>query len=637
MSLVLTLASRNLFQDRLRFTATLIGIVFSVVLVMVQMGLYLGFGRMVTAMIDHASAALWIVASGTKSFEDPSVLDTRIRNRVLAINGVADVAPVVIGFADWRLPGGGGGGGGGMTPVFVVGSDLKAGGLLPWNVVEGSVQALTAPGTVAIDRSYYHRLGVSGIGSTAEIRGQPVRVAAVTDGIRSFTTTPYVFCDIEHARSYIGLPARKTSHFLVWLKPGAEIDRVRQDIRATIPGVEALTPGQFRSRSRSFWLFGTGAGAALFGGALLGVIVGTVIVAQTLYSSTKDHLYEFATLRAIGCSNRYIYKVIAGQALHQCHHRILHRGGDRNCRRQTHRGKRIASRNHANFVDWPLPPHRRHVHSLSGRRHPSRRSHRSCDGDGTMTAPIIEAKNVTKVLGSGPAQVRALKSVNLSLTGGRLTMLMGPSGSGKTTLLSILGCLLTPTEGTVRICGVSTDGAGPEGLAEIRRRHVGFVFQSYHLFPTLTAAENVRLALDVRGERGFIAKAKSQEVLASVGLAHKSAAFPRELSGGEQQRVAIARAIVAEPSAILADEPTAALDSANGQAIVAILSAIAKERDRAVLVVTHDARLTGFADTIIYIDDGLLRGEEFAEVQPLSDAQQRLVAARFEPTVEHRS
>jgi putative ABC transport system permease protein len=309
MSLVLTLASRNLFQDRLRFIATVIGIVFSVVLVMVQLGLYFGFGRMVTAMVRHASADLWIVASGAKSFEDLSLLDTGIRNRVLAINGVADVTPVVIGFAAWRLPSGS------MTPVFVIGSDPKAGGLVPWNVVEGSAQALTERDAVAVDNSYFHRLGVDGVGSTAEIRGQPVRVAAVTKGIRSFTTTPYVFSDIDHARRYIGLPANKASDFLVRVKPGADIARVQKDIQATIPGVEALTPAEFRDRSRSFWLFGTGAGAALFGGALLGVIVGTVIVAQTLYSSTKDHLYEFATLRAIGCSRRYIYEVIGSQAL----------------------------------------------------------------------------------------------------------------------------------------------------------------------------------------------------------------------------------------------------------------------------------------------------------------------------------
>jgi putative ABC transport system ATP-binding protein len=119
-----------------------------------------------------------------------------------------------------------------------------------------------------------------------------------------------------------------------------------------------------------------------------------------------------------------------------------------------------------------------------------------------MTDPVIEAVNVSKVLGSGPARVQALKNVNLALYGGKLTVLMGPSGSGKTTLLSILGCMIAPTEGTVRVCGTPTGTARPEELAQIRRQHVGFVFQAYHLFATLTAAENVQLALDVRGERG---------------------------------------------------------------------------------------------------------------------------------------
>jgi putative ABC transport system ATP-binding protein len=227
-----------------------------------------------------------------------------------------------------------------------------------------------------------------------------------------------------------------------------------------------------------------------------------------------------------------------------------------------------------------------------------------------MTGSIIEAVNVSKVLGSGPARVQALRNVCLTLNGGDLTVLMGPSGSGKTTLLSILGCMLAPTTGTVRICGRSIGGLRPEELAKIRRQHIGFVFQSYHLFPTLTVAENVRLALDVRGEHGLEAMAKTEEVLASVGLTAKLDSFPRQLSGGEQQRVAIARAIVAEASAILADEPTASLDAANGHDIMAILSAIAKKRDRAVLVVTHDHRLFRYADRILHIEDGVLAREE---------------------------
>ena len=227
-----------------------------------------------------------------------------------------------------------------------------------------------------------------------------------------------------------------------------------------------------------------------------------------------------------------------------------------------------------------------------------------------MSEIVLEAKGVTKVLGSGAGQVHALKGIDLALRGGELTMLMGPSGSGKTTLLSVLGCMLTPTDGTVLVRGNSAEGADAEKLAQLRRDHVGFVFQNYHLFPTLTAAENVQLALDVRGVSGRSARSKAYEALARVGLAHKILSYPNELSGGEQQRVAIARAIVSDPSAILADEPTAALDGANGQAIHRILSAIARDPERSVLVVTHDSRLTSFANRIIFIEDGRLVGEQ---------------------------
>ena len=225
-----------------------------------------------------------------------------------------------------------------------------------------------------------------------------------------------------------------------------------------------------------------------------------------------------------------------------------------------------------------------------------------------MTGPVIEAVNVVKLLGAGAGQVQALKGVSLSLACGQLTLLMGPSGSGKTTLLSVLGCMLASTEGVVRVQGRSTAGARPGDLAKLRRDHVGFVFQSYRLFPTLNAVDNVRLALDVRGERSEHAITKAKEVLSIVGLSHKQNAFPRELSGGEQQRVAIARAIVGDASAILADEPTGALDSENGHAIMKILARIAKDLSRAVLVVTHDPRIVPFANRIIQIEDGRILG-----------------------------
>ncbi len=241
-----------------------------------------------------------------------------------------------------------------------------------------------------------------------------------------------------------------------------------------------------------------------------------------------------------------------------------------------------------------------------------------------MTEPVIEAVDIARILGEGAWRVEALRGIDLSLRGGELTLLMGPSGSGKTTLLSVLGCILSPTRGTVRILGRPTTGARAEQLAELRRRHVGFIFQSYHLFPTLTALENVRLVLDVRGERSRRARAKANDALAAVGLSHKVRSFPRELSGGEQQRVAIARAIVGDASAILADEPTGALDSENGHAIMTVLAGIAKDPSRAVFVVTHDPRILPFAQRIVRIEDGRIVGEERAgsRIAPAQSASQ---------------
>jgi putative ABC transport system ATP-binding protein len=224
--------------------------------------------------------------------------------------------------------------------------------------------------------------------------------------------------------------------------------------------------------------------------------------------------------------------------------------------------------------------------------------------------PTLEAEDVVKELGQGAGLVLALKGVSLQLIPGELTLLMGPSGSGKTTLLSILGCIMQPTSGKLRINGESVVGLSPEELAKIRRDHIGFIFQSYNLFPTLNAIENVRIALDVRGISGFAATGRAEEVLRDVGLGHRLTNYPGNLSGGEQQRVAVARAIASSPSIVLADEPTAALDSENGHAVMALLSRIAKEQQRSVLAVTHDPRTLGYADRVVRIEDGRIVGEE---------------------------
>jgi putative ABC transport system permease protein len=310
MTLILTLASRNLFHDRLRLIATVVGIVFSIVLVTVQLGVFLSFERMVTTMIDHADADFWIVPAETRSFEDSSLLAGRQRLQALSVDGVTAVVPVVVGYASWRKPNGGA-----STPVLVVGAPAGAAGLRPWNVIEGAVDDLATPDGVAVDRSYFAQLGIAGIKERAEINNQKVRVIAVTNGIRSFTTTPHVFAALERARAYLGVPPNRANYYMVRIAPNANAAAVRNRLTGSLSDAEVLTPDQFRHRTRVFWLFDTGAGAALLGSAILGILVGTIIVAQTLYSSTKDHLKEFATLRAIGSSRGYILKVILAQAL----------------------------------------------------------------------------------------------------------------------------------------------------------------------------------------------------------------------------------------------------------------------------------------------------------------------------------
>jgi putative ABC transport system ATP-binding protein len=223
---------------------------------------------------------------------------------------------------------------------------------------------------------------------------------------------------------------------------------------------------------------------------------------------------------------------------------------------------------------------------------------------------VLVANAIVKDLGQGAGTVRALKGVSLELKPGELTLLMGPSGSGKTTLLSILGCILAPTDGTLTVAGRSTAGMSAEELAHLRREHVGFIFQSYNLFPTLTAVENVRLALDVRGQRGADANARALKALEQVGLGHRLKSYPGNMSGGEQQRVAVARAIAGRPSVILADEPTAALDSENGNAVMELLSEVARGAQHAVLAVTHDPRTMKYADRILQIEDGRIVGEK---------------------------
>jgi putative ABC transport system ATP-binding protein len=222
----------------------------------------------------------------------------------------------------------------------------------------------------------------------------------------------------------------------------------------------------------------------------------------------------------------------------------------------------------------------------------------------TTSDAVIEVRGMSKTYAQGAAAMRALNAVDLDVHAGELMLLMGPSGSGKTTLLSIMGCILRPSGGTLRILGRDVAELGERDLPRIRLDHIGFVFQGFNLFPTLTAAQNVALALDLKGVPRREARARAAELLERVGLGAKKDEYPADLSGGQKQRVAIARAIAGDPPIVLADEPTAALDTHSAHSVMELLQRLAHERSRAVVVVTHDSRMLGYADRTVQIEDG---------------------------------
>src|SRR3984893_3482966 len=222
-------------------------------------------------------------------------------------------------------------------------------------------------------------------------------------------------------------------------------------------------------------------------------------------------------------------------------------------------------------------------------------------GDAAMTA--LELRGVSKVYGEGPSEVEALREVSLSVDAGALVAVMGPSGSGKSTLLTIAGSLEQPTRGEVLVGGAALSAMSRNDRARLRRRSIGFVFQDFNLLAGLTAAENVSLPLELDGTAAKAARAAGIAALEELGLGERASRYPDELSGGERQRVAIARAVVGDRHLLLADEPSGALDSANGEAVMRLIRA-ACQRGVAGVVVTHDAQLASWADRVVFLRDG---------------------------------
>jgi putative ABC transport system ATP-binding protein len=219
---------------------------------------------------------------------------------------------------------------------------------------------------------------------------------------------------------------------------------------------------------------------------------------------------------------------------------------------------------------------------------------------------VLGATDVTKSFTEGRQEIHVLHGVSLEVEHGEIVALEGPSGSGKTTFLSILGCILTPTSGTLAVDSQRVDQLSSGRLAEVRKRSIGFVFQQYNLFPSLTARENVEYALNIKGVKGTAARKAAIDALETVELGDRLDFLPRDLSGGQKQRVAIARAVASRPPILLADEPTANLDSQVGLQIMELFRNTAKQFDQGLVIVTHDPNVRRFADRVVRIRDGRL-------------------------------
>ena len=303
------IAWRNLIHDPVRFGATLIGIIFSVALMSIQAGLLQGFSSTASGLVDHANADIWVAARGTLNVDQSVAQNDRALYKALKDEGIGEVSRFIVRYVIWKKPDGG------TELIIIVGADPKGSMGQPWNIVEGSVDQLAEPSAVMIDKLYAEKLGVTRIGQEVEISGNRARIVGYTEGIRTFTQSPYVFTSYNNAVKLTDVPMGGASYFLLKAKEGVVVDELAARLRALLPSADVWTTADFAKQTQSYWIYTTGAGASLMMGAILGALVGIIIVSQTLYAATVERLSEYATLSAIGAGTGYLNAIVIAQAV----------------------------------------------------------------------------------------------------------------------------------------------------------------------------------------------------------------------------------------------------------------------------------------------------------------------------------
>jgi putative ABC transport system permease protein len=306
---MLIFAVRTLFSDRGKFLIALIGVIFSFVLVSLQGGLFLGLIRKASVLVDNCEANIWVGRRGVDNVDLAYHIPEVWLNRIRSLPGVRRAEPYVVGYAWVTLRNGE------YEGVWVIGCEPVSMLGSPWVFSQGTKQDLHLPNSIAVDELDAWKLGNPNIGDIIEISGNRARVIAKTYGILGFMTTPYVFTTIDSARRYAQVPEGYCSYFLVQTADGSDRRRVCAAIRQLVPNLDVFTSEEFSYKSRQYWVWRTGIGISFGASTALGVLVGLVMVAQTLYAATLDHLSDYATLKAIGAEDGFVYRVLIIQAM----------------------------------------------------------------------------------------------------------------------------------------------------------------------------------------------------------------------------------------------------------------------------------------------------------------------------------
>ena len=606
-----SIAVKTLVADRGKLLTALVGVCFSVILVNIQGGLYLGLVLKASVLVDHGQADIWVGHRKMINIDFPRDIPRRWIYRIKGLPGIARAEPYMVGITEMTLPGGG------YELAVVVG--VEEGSLLgnTWNIKQGEPGDIFKTDGIITDELEDTKLDHPDVGQLREIGGVRARVVAKSRGVMGFLVNPYVFTTYQRAARFLNKPADACSYFLVQVEPGVDPASVCAAIRARIPDVEAYTREEYSAVSASYWITRTGLGISFGAATLLGVLVGLVMVAETLYAFVLDRLSEFGALKAMGAKEWHIFVILMSQAS------VMALLGGMLGVWMVSGIQYLFSTAKAPIliplwlslgscllvfiiclVSVLLPYLRiRKVDPLvraAGRvveRWSCSWSDEDTAGSGGRSASGVPSRRDGHAGAAG---------VTMLIERGECVFLVGPSGCGKSTLLSVLGCILTPDEGEVQLFGQDVRRLVPAARTRLRRERIGFVFQRFHLIRGLTAFDNVLVPLRLQGWGLRKARARVLELLEAVGLADKAGVSPKNLSAGQCQRVAFARALVADPDLILADEPTASLDDQSGQEAMNLLRTLIKDQHKTAVVVTHDTRIFRYADRIYAMHDGVI-------------------------------